>query len=303
LLRPSTYTTTAPIAYVGNYELIQVIEYAHNNQVNIKTSSDLLIAEVQQYLSFAKGDIENYNVSLVEKARSAIIKRHERVERHLEHIAQTGLPMHPPTDSPKTSIPDVITRRPAPVLPTIPDSKPIPLEPVLEEKIYEHILSVIRAAGTSMEQSPATYADKGEEDRRQFFLAMLNSHYQGQTTAEAFNFSGKTDLLVRYDNSNLFIGEFKFWSGAKSFRAALGQLFSYAAWRDTKLALVIFVRESDLTSIIEKAGKELLGHPQFVAGKDAASETELRATMSWPGDERRLADLAVFFVHTPGTAD
>ena len=33
--------------------------------------------------------------------------------------------------------------------------------------------------------------------------------------------------------------------------------------------------------------------------EEAAEETELRATMHWPGDEERLADLNVFFVHTP----
>jgi len=40
-------------------------------------------------------------------------------------------------------------------------------------------------------------------------------------------------------------------------------------------------------------------HPQFVAWKEAEAETELRATMHWPGDEERLADLNVFFVSTP----
>ena len=43
----------------------------------------------------------------------------------------------------------------------------------------------------------------------------------------------------------------------------------------------------------------LAEHPTFVAWRDAAGETELRATVHWPGDEERLADLNVFFVHTP----
>lgn len=40
-------------------------------------------------------------------------------------------------------------------------------------------------------------------------------------------------------------------------------------------------------------------HPQFVTCKNAATDTELRATMHWDGDEQRVADLNVFFVHTP----
>jgi hypothetical protein len=303
LLQPSSFTGTVPFASVGDKQLLHVIEYPHTAQVDIKRNTDQLMIEVNRYLGFARADIEAYNASLVEKARRAIENRRERIQRHREHIEATGLPIGPPDESKKTYIADVIVRRPAPILPSIPDSTPIPLEPVLEDEIYEHILGVIRASAASMEQSPATYTDQSEEDRRQFFLATLNTHYQGQATAEAFNFTGKTDLLVRYENNNLFIAEFKFWSGAKSFSAALDQLFSYAAWRDTKLALVIFVRENDLTSVIEKSRDELTKYPQFVELEQAAGETELRAKMSWPGDERRLADLAVFFVHTPKTKD
>jgi hypothetical protein len=121
-----------------------------------------------------------------------------------------------------------------------------------------------------------------------------------QTTAEAFNMSGKTDVLVRHpEGRNLFIGECKFWEGSKSFSETVDQLFSYAGWRDTKLAVVMFVREKGLTGVVEKARDALGEHDQFVEWAQALSETELRATMSWPGDERRHADLNVFFVHMP----
>ncbi len=38
---------------------------------------------------------------------------------------------------------------------------------------------------------------------------------------------------------------------------------------------------------------------QFVESKQAASETELRATMSWPGDDQRHADLNISLIHVP----
>lgn len=44
--------------------------------------------------------------------------------------------------------------------------------------------------------------------------------------------------------------------------------------RDTKLAVVMFVRERDLTSIIEKGRDALAPHPQFVEWKTPAGETE-----------------------------
>jgi len=150
-----------------------------------------------------------------------------------------------------------------------------------------------------VEQSPGTYAGMGEEARRQTLVATLNTHYGGRAHAEAFNNEGKTDILIRYEGRNLFICECKFWSGAERFSDTIDQLFRYTGWRDTKLAIVMFVREKGLTSIVAKARTALSGHPQFVAWKDAVTETELCATMRWPGDDERFADLNVLFVHTP----
>jgi hypothetical protein len=299
LLAPSTYTTTVPIAEIGDQELIHVIEYPHDQQANIKASTDNLVSEVEKHLRWANDDIEQYNRMLEHRARTAIQTRRERVTRHREHLAATGLPTRPKETSPKTYIADAIVRLPAPVLPTTPTSERIVLEPVLGDEVFEHILGVIRSVGVDMERSPNAYANKGEEDRRQFLLSSLNTHYKGAAIAEAFNVTGKTDILIRWEGRNLFIAECKFWEGPKSFREAIDQLFGYAAWRDTKLALIVFVREKNLTSIIEKAREVLEQHSQFVESKEAASETELRATMSWPGDEQRHADLNAFLIQVP----
>jgi hypothetical protein len=299
LLAPSTFTTTEPMAQVGDRELLHVIEYPHDQQADIRASTDRLVGEVEQHLRWANDDIDQYNAELERRARAAILGRRERVGRRREHLAATGLPTRPKEGSPKTYIADSIVRLPAPVLPTTPTSEHIALEPVLGDEVFEHILGVIRSVGLDMERSPKTYADKGEEDRRQFLLAALNTHYHGAATAEAFNVSGKTDILIRHKGRNIFIAEGKFWGGAKAFGEAIDQLLGYAAWRDTKLALVVFVRERDLTSIIERAREALGQHTQFVESKEAASETELRATMSWPGDERRHADLNVFLIQVP----
>jgi hypothetical protein len=61
----------------------------------------------------------------------------------------------------------------------------------------------------------------------------------------------------------------------------------------------MFVREKGLSAILKKARTALEEHPQFVGWKKAASKREFRAPMHWPGDEERLADLNVFFVHAP----
>jgi hypothetical protein len=42
-------------------------------------------------------------------------------------------------------------------------------------------------------------------------------------------------------------------------------------------------------------------HEQFVDWGMAASEAELRAIVNWKGDDRRHANLTVFFISTPAT--
>jgi hypothetical protein len=79
-------------------------------------------------------------------------------------------------------------------------------------------------------------------------------------------------------------GQCKFWSGVKGFLATSEQLFGCTAWRDTKLAVVMFLRERALTDIIEKARDALADHERFVEWRDDANETELHGVMSWPGD-------------------
>ncbi len=298
-LRPSSFTLNPPRAQVHDGELRDVVEYPHDQPANIKAHTDELVRKVEAYLRAARSDIEAYNARLEQTARNAVENRRRRVQANYEHLRQTGLPMGPPEEDAKTYIADVVVRRPAPLRPSTPESAPMPLEPVLAAEVFEHILSVIRSVGQDMERSPGTYGDLGEEDRRQFIVAALNTHYRGQATAEAFNVTGKTDILIRYEGSNLFIAECKFWNGPKGFGETIDQLFGYRAWRDTKLAIVMFVREKNLTSVIEKARGVLEAHAQFVGWGQAATETELRATVSWPGDDRRDADLNVFFVHTP----
>ena len=85
----------------------------------------------------------------------------------------------------------------------------------------------------------------------------------------------------------------------KGFTDTVDQLFGYRAWRDTKLAIVMFVREPDLTALIDKARDALAAHPQFIEWGETPQELELRAVVSWPGDERRRATLTVYLSSTP----
>ena len=127
-----------------------------------------------------------------------------------------------------------------------------------------------------MELSPHAFSDMREEDLRFHFLVQLNGAFQGQATGETFNFQGKTDILIRVDGKNIFIGECKFWKGEKVFLATLDQLLSYLSWRDTKTAVIVFNRNADFTAVLSKIAEAVPTHPDFKRDLGKSDESTFR---------------------------
>jgi hypothetical protein len=136
-------------------------------------------------------------------------------------------------------------------------------EPVLPEAQYEQALNVLRNARNALERSPSMTASLDEEKIRDLLLMSLNAQFEGAAAGEVFNAAGKTDILIRVEDRNVFIAECKIWRGPKTIRDALSQLLTYLTWRDTKTALLVFIRSGQPTTIIEKAAKEIEQHPNF----------------------------------------
>src|SRR3989338_1695804 len=84
------------------------------------------------------------------------------------------------------------------------EEKAVPREPILYETEYNHIINLISRMAIVMERSPRAFYDMDEESIRWQFLVPLNSHYEGMATGETFNYSGKTDILIRYEGKNVF---------------------------------------------------------------------------------------------------
>lgn len=169
-------------------------------------------------------------------------------------------------------------------------------------------LSVIEAMARGMERNPGDYAKRTEEQLRDALIVILNTHYTGRAMGEAFNRSGKTDILVRVEDRNVFIGECKWWSGAKAFAGvdadhpAIEQLLDYATWRDAKLALAVFVRNQDIGATITAAKEALALHPSFLSWAGTEEEGRLRARVRLSGGQDREGDLALIFAHLPRPA-
>ncbi|HEV7564548.1 MAG TPA: hypothetical protein VGO31_01150 [Microbacteriaceae bacterium] len=299
ILQPNMYGPMKPRGKMNTDDVTFTVEYPAEMPFNVDDAKNQIINSLGQWLAAAAADAASFNSRLEGEVRGYIGARKARLANRDAQLATSTIPVGRP-GSTKKAIGNVVTRRPAPRLParTASAHRPIVLEPSLQEEIYDHILSVIRMAADGMEKHPQVYAAMGEEDRRGSILDTLNTHYEGRGTAEAFNLGGKTDILIQYDGRSIFICECKFWSGSKGFADSIDQLFGYTTWRDAKLAIIMFVREKNLTEIVARARSTLEEHPQFERSVATPEPTELRAVMKWPGDDARKLDLHVFLVHT-----
>jgi hypothetical protein len=205
-------------------------------------------------------DVDDHNRTAPESVRSALARKRVKAQSAVGAVAALGIPIKQRTQPLTFTVPT--KRRESPVArPMAPTEKFAP-EPVLDQKEYEHILSVLKSMSLVIERNPGAFASLDEEAVRTHFLLQLNGHYEGTATGETFNAAGKTDILIRVENRNIFIAECKFWRGSKSFNAAIDQLLGYLSWRDSKCALLVFNRTRDSSAVRLKVHKVMTDRPE-----------------------------------------
>ena len=138
-----------------------------------------------------------------------------------------------------------------------------------------------------------------EEDIRNHFLVQLNGQYEGNATGETFNLTGKTDILIRVQDRNIFIAECKFWNGPKTLVKSIDQILDYTNWRDTKTAILLFNRNKNFSQILEAIPNTIESHPKFKRQQEYASETGFRFTLRHRDDENRELLLTILAFDVP----
>jgi DNA-binding response OmpR family regulator len=164
---------------------------------------------------------------------------------------------------------------------------------------YEHILEIIQNMGQVMERNPQSFAETEEEDLRNHFLVQLNGRYAGNATGETFNYTGKTDILIRARDRNLFIAECKFWKGPKGLLETIDQLLSCANWRDTKTAILLFNRSTTFSYVLSKIPEIAEAHACFKRKIGIERETVFRYIFRRPDDPERELLLTILAFDVP----
>ncbi|WP_371778738.1 hypothetical protein [Streptosporangium subroseum] len=127
----------------------------------------------------------------------------------------------------------------------------------------------------------------------------MNSQFEGRAAGEVFNKNGKTDILIREGDRHIFIGECKIWRGQKTITDTLNQLLGYLIWRDTKAALLLFIRTASPTDAITQAIPKFREHPNYKRDGQHASEERYDFVFHADGDPNREIKLAFLPFHLP----
>jgi hypothetical protein len=297
--KASTFSTMHPVAEIKNGAVIFTYDRTDHNPDAIKAAYESDLSNVKKYLEWVVRDAGGFNGALRGQVREAIEARRKKLLADQGVAASLGIPLER-DDAPKTYAAPDIQRR-LPVVRPVTSSKPYTPEPTLEMADYEHILGVMKAMSSVIERNAGTFASSTEPQIRDHFLVQLNGHYKGQATGETFNAAGKTDILVRSGDKNIFIAECKFWDGPKTLSEALTQLLGYSTWRDSKLALVILNRGRNFTDVLGKVPETLDRHPSVVKRLGYNSESDFRYLLRHPDDPDKELYLTVMCFEVPGS--
>ena len=163
--------------------------------------------------------------------------------------------------------------------------------------VLSGLLGFMRSHFSQEEDLMRRYGYKGLESHTQTHRMLFER--LAELTGETFNKKGKTDILIKEDNYNLFICECKFWSGPKKLEQTIQQLFDYKTWRDSKTAILLFNKHVKPSTILEKINPTLLAHPNFkseysfIRDKLKNEEIVFGYIFSHPEDKKREFHLSI----------
>ncbi len=275
----STWTSMHPRANVRAGELFisVVTEEKDAEQVKQKLRRELDL--IQQWLGGVTPVVSEYGQKLPRELRTRLETRKKRILERKGLVENLGFPVRPRGQH-AIAVP-IARKRIVPALPAAPRGGFEP-EPALSEADYAAILGVMQQMALVVERNPGSFANADEETIRTHFLVGLNGQFEGAATGETFNGNGKTDILIRVQGKNVFIAECKFWKGPESLSKTIDQLMGYLSWRDTKCAIVVLSRDTQLSTVLAKVPDVVRSHSLFKRENPTGEATWFRAVLQHP---------------------
>jgi hypothetical protein len=285
----------APLGRIDGSEIVLTYAAVDPTADQIRSFVNGQLTLIRKLVAWVNDDIRTFSEQLPGQAEGLVERRRTHLQRDRGLEGALGIPVRRRSDAPRP-VPLVRKRlglqrvkRPAGA------DKKYQDEYAIDQAQYGEVIDIILGMGRAFERSPTTFAKLDEDQLRDHILLQLNGTFEGQAGGELFNGEGKTDILVRVEDRNVFIGECKIWHGERRFADAIDQLLGYLVWRDTKSALVLFIREKDASAIIDKAEYVIRRHANFKRdGPPSGDASSLRnVVMHQTGDAAREIEVAL----------
>jgi hypothetical protein len=271
------------------------------NADQAKAYFDRLLDQIERRLERSRVQIRGHNQKMARQLPAAVAQRRAKLRADRRLGASIGYPIKKRPDADSYSVP--VTRRKIvlgrPAIAAERRNAYVP-EPAIDDADYEAVLTVLKNARNALERSPSMTAMLGENETRDLLLVSLNAQFEGKAAGEVFNCTGKTDILVREGDRNVFIAECKIYDPNDTHKkgldfvvtGALNQLLGYLTWRDTKAALLLFIRDANVSTAVEKARAVIGGHPNHLRPGKISTEERHDFVLHANGDTNREIHLA-----------
>lgn len=296
------YSTGAGLVWTTNMfieEQCICFEVAERTSEQIKQTAKHVISNLKTKLEDINQEVNAYNTQLRNSIERLFKARKQTFLDKNNMLASLDVPIKKRNNLPETyAVPTPKIRKSVTIKPSVMESSYKP-EPALDESTYHDILQTIHDVGKVFERLPPTYSGKKEEHLRDHILLYLEPRFEGSATGETFNGTGKTDILIRHENSNVFIAKCKFWEGQKQYLETITQLLGYLTWRDSKSAVVVFVRNKDFSSVLQTIEEVTPSHSNYLGFVDKTDESWFNYRFHINGDPNREVKLAVLLFHIP----
>ena len=296
--QPNTMSSSPPRAVIEKNEVVLRYDMPSDAPREVRPLIDRTLNEIEQYLGWQKSMVDGHNGALAQVATQAIEQRRARLLAQSQRASSLGIPVRRRDDAPQTYAIPTVRRKAAPTLPPATSAQFEP-EPTWAMDQYEDALKIVQNMTHVMERSPEAFKSMDEEALRQSFLMQLNGQFEGKATGETFNMGGKTDILLREGDRNVFIAECKIWKGPKGFDDAIDQLLGYTTWRDSKTAIFVFIRGTDTSTVLSGIDATVRAHANYKRPVVWPHESGFRYVLHSKGDTNRELILTVLVFHVP----
>lgn len=299
-LSPSSGLVSSMEVELDNNEISFDIVNWRDDPEEIKREANANLRNITQQAVNVVREVDAYNLALEQRVTEQVRARKHELLKQSDLLGQLGVPFKSKAAVPETFAVPAPRRKPVIAKPTAPIGTYAP-EPTLDDATYRHILKLCEGTGTEIERHPSIYTGKDEETLRDHFIMVLSPHFES-VTGETFNKEGKTDILIRHEGKNVFVAECKFWRGAKQHIETIDQVLSYLTWRDSKAAVLYFVKNKNLDPVLKQVAAETPMHSAFVEHMGTPTEGWLEYRFHLLKDATRNVYLAILCFHFPEDA-